>query len=281
MYGVINNEILSTIYTLNETLYNCKTGSMLATYGPGAAGLQQGFWTALNDTASKGIGALFLETKPTTTPEAPPGTTEPWIDFYTRGAQLATLNVSGVDWPALFLEALLDPTGEHPVQEILQTGPGLLKIEPYFRSLVPDKKGYMFLMLKKGLPAHQDVGKWWDSVLDDFDIDEDMIWGTAPFQHQGGVEVDGNTVTYEVEWMPSATYMEADGTLEQLEDYEVKFTYSDTGGQSSMEFVGSETFYKTESLAPVIPGYEISILLATAAISAIALIYVVMKKKRM
>jgi hypothetical protein len=157
----------------------------------------------------------------------------------------------------------------------------LLTIKGFFASKIPDKKEYLNLLLRSGLPAHQPVDSWWEKVIDDFNIEDDVYWGTGTYTHQGGIEVDGMVVTVEYEWEEAAQWQDVDGTMVKFDDYEVEYTYSDTGGQSSVEFKGSDTFYKIESLAPVIPGYEITILLATAAISAIALIYVVMKKRRM
>ena len=159
-----------------------------------------------------------------------------------------------------------------------------LTIKGFFQGKIPDKKNYLNLMLRGGLPAHQPVDKWWETVLEDFNIEENNLWDVkdAPYIHKGGVEQDGMVITVTYEWEAGATWQDADGTVDVLDDYEVIYTYSDTGGQSSVEFTdGDDVFYKIESLAPVIPGYEISILLAAAAISAIALIYVVMKKKRM
>ncbi len=159
----------------------------------------------------------------------------------------------------------------------------LLAILSFFEGEIPDKKEYLNLLLRGGLPAHQPVSSWWGKVVDDFNIDDDAIYGTGTTTmfHKGGIEADGNVVTVDYEWEPSAVWQDTDGTIEEFEDYSITYTYSDTGGQSSVEFTGSEVFYKIESLAPVIPGYEITILLAAAAISAMALIYIVMKKKRM
>jgi len=153
-------------------------------------------------------------------------------------------------------------------------------ISAYFAAKVPDRKEYVNLLLRQGLPAMQPVDKWWEKVLDDFRIDGDGIWGKAGNQHQGGIKQDGLTITVDYEWV--------DGVMndwwwgpEQREDYSVSYVYGDTGGQSSVIFEGSGVFYQTESIAPTIPGFEISILLAAAAISALGLIYVIIRKRKM
>ena len=138
----------------------------------------------------------------------------------------------------------------------------------------------MAAILRAGLPAHAPVDKWWEKVIDDFNIDEDTVWvnlqGDA---NQGGVYVDGKTVVIEYEWYNVQDWHGI--KYEDRDDYEERYTYGDTGGQSMVEFTdGDEVFYKIEALSPAIPGYEITIFLAAAAISALGLIYVVMKKRR-
>ncbi|MFX1341005.1 MAG: hypothetical protein ACFFDK_20515, partial [Promethearchaeota archaeon] len=144
----------------------------------------------------------------------------------------------------------------------------------------PDKKAYLIGILRAGLPGYTPIDKWWEKILDDFDIDEDTIWRTAANDyHQGGVYLDGQTVVIEFEWYNVLDWH--GDKLEERDDYEERYTYGDTGSQSVVEFTdGDDVFYKIESLSPAIPGYEISIFLAAAAISALGLIYVVMKKRR-
>jgi hypothetical protein len=169
-------------------------------------------------------------------------------------------------------------------------------LDAYFHRELPDEKGYLVSLLESGLPAHQDVGKWWTKVLEDFDLDKDDVYGdpasnptlnalgfaTSSSQNQGGIKIDGMTITVEYEWLDGAYVDPKAAELEKRDDFDIVFTYSDTGGQSSVAYMkGDEVFYKKESLATAIPGYEISILLGAAAISAIGIIYVIMKKRRM
>ncbi|MFW9899272.1 MAG: hypothetical protein ACFFDO_08445 [Candidatus Thorarchaeota archaeon] len=167
----------------------------------------------------------------------------------------------------------------------------------FFRDKVPDKAEYLISLLRSGIPAHQDVGKWLDKMVEGFDIPDDVLYGADKYEQVGldlwpatkiaeeqfycDVSVNEMQVTVEIEW-EDLVYRDP-GVLAsgERDDYEMIFSYSDTGGQSSVTYQNGDIFYKTESLAPVIPGYEISILLGAAAISAISLIYVVMKKRRM
>ncbi|MFX1393917.1 MAG: hypothetical protein ACFFAH_10115 [Promethearchaeota archaeon] len=148
------------------------------------------------------------------------------------------------------------------------------------RASRPDKKNYLTGVLRAGLPVYAPVDKYWEKVLDDFNINDELVWMDSLFQtHKGGIKLEGKTVVVEMEWVN--VWDDHEGTLEEREEYEERYTYGDTGGQSVISFVdGSEEFYRIESLSPAIPGYEITIFLAAAAISALGLIYVVMKKRR-
>jgi len=159
-----------------------------------------------------------------------------------------------------------------------------IKLVDFFRSKIPDRAEFLLLLLKSGIPAHQDVGNWLERLVDAFHIDKDQYWNIDEDPFTLDVSVDGLVVTAEIEW--------ADGVLvddsvpvedqEERKDYDIVFTYGDTGGQSSIEYVkGDEVFFKTEGIAPTIPGFEISILLGAAAIATLGLIFVVMKKRRM
>ncbi|MFX1395206.1 MAG: hypothetical protein ACFFAH_16805 [Promethearchaeota archaeon] len=145
---------------------------------------------------------------------------------------------------------------------------------------IPDKKNYLTGVLRAGLPVYAPVDKYWEKVLDDFNINDESLWyDSLLVPHKGGIKLEGKTVVVEMEW--ENVWDDHEGTLEERESYEERYTYGDTGGQSVVSFVdGSDEFYRIESLSPAIPGYEISILLAAAAISALGLIYIVMKKRR-
>jgi len=152
----------------------------------------------------------------------------------------------------------------------------------FFRSKIPDRAEFLLLLLKSGIPAHQDVNNWLENLIDAFHIDEEQYWNVDDEPFQLDVSVDGLVVTAEITWADSVMNYIPGEDLEERKDYDMVFTYSDTGGQSSLEYVkGDEVFFKTEGIAPTIPGFEISILLGAAAISALGLIFVVMKKRRM
>ncbi len=211
----------------------------------------------------------------------------------------------------LYLDGLLDASGTNILQQYFDYPAGLNYIRHFIVDEVPmQKKEFLALLFEQGIYAMQPVDKYLEKIIDDFDIDDDAIWGdnfvtdglvAMDALNRGGISVDGKEVTVEYDWV-YLVYDTPDGIVqvedeamvpglieagiipagaEPRKDYEIIYTYGDTGGQIAIEYKGSDTFFKVESIAPLIPGYEITILLASAAISAIALIYVVMKKKRM
>ncbi|TFG24730.1 MAG: hypothetical protein EU529_03300 [Promethearchaeota archaeon] len=196
----------------------------------------------------------------------------------------------------LYLEALLNASGDTLIQQYLGFPAGLNYIKYFILDVIPlQKKEFLALLFEEGLYAMQPVDKYLEKIIDDFDIDGDAIWGDdleidgmewKDDLNNGGITVEGRIVTVKYEWAKDIydvpETVEVDPLLyDSREDYKIIYTYGDTGGQISIEFEGSDTFYKIESIAPLIPGYEVTILLASAAISAVALIYVIMKKKRM
>ena len=226
---------------------------------------------ALNMTLRGLINASIGETYAPQSPQQ-----DAWLVY----ANLATTNL-GLEFVSVFL----DPYGTSNLANFLGNPRGITFIEPYFLDVAPtQRKEYLAMIIDEGLPAHQPVDKWLEKVVDDFDVEDEGpvggFWGDATDdQHTGKIKVDDKVVTVEYDW--AYPIYDQQDPRDTREDYKITYTYSDTGGQSSVEYTGSTTFYKTESLAPVIPGYEISILIGAAAISAIGLIYVIMKKKRM
>jgi hypothetical protein len=158
-----------------------------------------------------------------------------------------------------------------------------VKLIDFFREKIPDRAEFLISLFRSGIPAHQDVSKWLTKMVDEFDINEDNYYGKTD-KFILDASVDGLTVTLKIEWA-EGTKIDKDMDFSddnERQDYEMVFVYSDTGAQSSMTYQdGDDIFYKTEGKAPAIPGFELSILLGAAAISAIGLIYVIMKKRRM
>lgn len=214
------------------------------------------------------------------------GDTSEWDYINTTLYQGVLAKAMGGDLTAqylLYAVNLTFPTGfgnDFPFAFWYLIDDGLNEIQESLMASIRNPKEYLAAILRAGLPAHAPVDKWWQKVVDDFNIDDDHVWynlqGDA---NKGGVYMEGKTVVIDYEWV---NVQDKHGDkLEDRDDYQERYTYGDTGGQSSLEFTdGDNVFYRIEALSPAIPGYEITILLASAAISALGLIYVVMKKRR-
>ena len=277
------DQITADIEDVRTRLIGCREGSMNQTHGDPDADIQYAFWETLNTTLTTILPALL------------PLPGEP--NYALKKQQLNDVfNQSNGDLVALTLDALVNATGENPLQILGDFPAGLKYARPYIMDLVPlQRKEFLALLLKEGVFAMQPVDKYLEKLVDDFNIDKDEVWGddftidriTAKDDlHVGGIEVEGRVVTVEYKWAEDIYDLPVGvdpnpAIHTPRKDYKIIYTYGDTGGQISIEYEGSETFFKIESIAPLIPGYEITILLASAAISALAIIYVVMKKKRM
>jgi hypothetical protein len=278
-FDLIDNMIYSLI-NLNETYQSVHTA-----FG----GALNALWHGMNSTFGKIInGSIY---KATGYNDALTATK--WAELSTYGFLQNTFDT--------LLSAYLAPEGDHPLQSGTK---GLLALKPFFVDAAPGQdKEYLAMILENGIPAHQPVDKWLEDLIDAFDIDDDAWFGDdvtlysdiilrwAGYEmigvpvtddlHTGGISVDGLVVTVEYEW-PEGLLNNPLDLESQRDDYEVVYTYGDTGGQSKIEFFsGDDLFYQTESIAPTIPGYEVSILLGAAAIATLGLIFVVVKKRRM
>jgi hypothetical protein len=99
------------------------------------------------------------------------------------------------------------------------------------------------------------------------------------------VSVEGLVVTIEIEYQ--------DGQLDprdvvrgksvddsdELKDWEMIVTFGETGGPNCVFKRGDTIFWQAGSVDQI-PGYEITILLGASAISVLALVYVIMKKRK-
>ncbi|MGV9205278.1 MAG: hypothetical protein ACOC44_14805 [Promethearchaeia archaeon] len=113
------------------------------------------------------------------------------------------------------------------------------------------------------MPIYTPADDFLKEVIDDFGV--------------GDITIDGSIVTVKMEeGDEDLTLGEAKG------DYTIEFEYGDTGSQSSVTFKDADgnEFYKTQGEAPFIPGYDILILVGLSGISTMAIIYVVMRKRR-
>lgn len=121
---------------------------------------------------------------------------------------------------------------------------------------------FLWDALAEGLPASAPIDGWLEEMLDEF-LDNDDNWVETKVKD---ITADGNVIEFE---------------MEGEEDYSVIYTYGDFGTQDSVivKDKSGDEIYRMEGIG-MIPGYEITVLLAVSAISTIGLIYVI-KKKRM
>ena len=104
------------------------------------------------------------------------------------------------------------------------------------------------------------------------------------------VSLEGSVVTVEFEYQDDQIDPDDStswpGTFagegeDELKDFEYVIEYGETGSESYSVFKdGDEEFWRKEGLA-IIPGFEVTVILGASALSILALIYVVMKKRRM
>ncbi|TFG01981.1 MAG: hypothetical protein EU540_02475 [Promethearchaeota archaeon] len=274
---IMVNQIIQGVNQMRRIFRDFKDKSM-ATIKPEYGNNQSLFWDIANESISLYLRAMYNLSDD-----------EDKKDLYVKARQTGNL----VD---LYLEALLDASGDNLIQQYMDIPSGLNYIKYFILDVIPlQKKEFLAFLFEEGLYAMQPVDKYLEKIIDDFDIDEDAVWGDdleidgmewKDDLNNGGITVEGRIVSVKYEWVGNIYDIPDTEEVNPLlhdprEDYKIIYTYGDTGGQISIEYEGSETFFKIENIAPLIPGYEITILLASAAISALAIIYVVMKKKRM
>lgn len=271
------NQIIEGVNQMRRIFDDCNNTSMA---DQGWAANQSLYWDIANSSIDSYLTSMY---------NLSDIANQDKLDLYLEARQTRNL----VD---LYLEALINASGNTLIQQYAGYPAGLNYLKFFILDVMPlQKKEFLALLFEKGLYAMQPVDKYLEKLIDDFDIDEDAIWGDDLEKdgmewkddlNNGGITIEGRIVTVEYEWTKDIydvpETVEVDPLIhDPREDYKIIYTYGDTGGQISIEYEGSDIFFKIESIAPLIPGYEITILLASAAISALAIIYVVMKKKRM
>jgi len=278
--------------------------SLIALNATFQASAGSNYWYGVNNTIGKLINGSIIQgflDEGYSAPVALAMAAQTWEYFFLGGLLTNCFDT--------MIDAYLNADGTHPMQSGAM---GLMGIVPFFVDETPqDDKEYVRMLLDGGIPASQPVDHWLERLLDAFDIDEDRWFGDDDTIYQditlyyatidatgikpksvtgvyvsddlqtGGIEVDGLVVTCEVEWQEPLLNDPKDPDS-QREDYDIVWTYGDTGGQSKTEyFKGDECFYSIEGISPTIVGYEVSILLGAGAIATLGLIYVVIKKRRM
>ena len=97
------------------------------------------------------------------------------------------------------------------------------------------------------------------------------------------VSVEGQVVTVEIEYQDGQydpkDIINGDPDPNELKDFEYVLTYSDIGSCECVWKRGDTILYQA-GFVEVIPGYELTILLGASAVSILALIYVIMKKRK-
>jgi hypothetical protein len=164
-----------------------------------------------------------------------------------------------------------------------------------FEELIPKKAGYLYLALEGGFPCYTPTEDYLAKMIEEFNINDENIEtghpameGSIPFKCD--VDVEGLVVTMEFEYDdyldPADTVVDYDNPVadpdpDELEDWEAVFTYNEYGTQDKVQYMdGDEIFYEKGGVDQI-PGYEVTIIIGASALSILALIYVVMKKRKM
>ena len=148
------------------------------------------------------------------------------------------------------------------------------------KAIIPTPSGLLWNYLTDGLPTYQPSDDFWAKVLDLFDVDDEEVeyylyYVPAPCTMD--VSREGSTITVEIEYEPEDPVDETDpldiDPDDTLEDFTVIFgddVIFEADGEIFFQFGGVEQ----------IPGYEITVILGASAVSILALVYVIMKKRK-
>ncbi|MFX1339489.1 MAG: hypothetical protein ACFFDK_12825 [Promethearchaeota archaeon] len=166
----------------------------------------------------------------------------------------------------------------------------------------PSKPGFLLSTLCAGLPVYVPQDDFTAKIVKIFNIRDDILYKvpfvSREFEDAEGIPVfipvyayfdisaENGIVTVGIEYKDGIRYDPSDlfngeADPNELDDFEVTFAYGDTGGQGTVQVKDGDTVFWEAGAVQGIPGFEITIILGASALSILALIYVVMKKRKM
>jgi hypothetical protein len=184
----------------------------------------------------------------------------------------------------------------------------------------PDKAGMFIMALEAGQPFYVPQDDFTAAVVETMNIDDETLYkipfieygedlngdgeiesipvGTTGSALTGGydfggetiyvygyidIKAEGGAIIVEIEYLDGQLdpkdVLRGDADPDELDDWEWWFEYGDTGG-SSESFRDGDTIFWQAAGVDQIPGFEITVILGASALSILALIYVVMKKRK-
>ena len=165
----------------------------------------------------------------------------------------------------------------------------LAGFQQLYWAIIPTKEGLLWNLLCEGLPGYTPIDDYLAKVLDLYDIDEDKAVDNVPYllgyPVRMDVSLEGTNIEIDFEFYPEDPIDKTDPTDidpdDTLEDFTVTFEYGEYGTQGDVIFEADGEVFFHKGGVEEIPGYEVTIILGAAALSILALIYVIMKKRKM
>jgi hypothetical protein len=184
----------------------------------------------------------------------------------------------------------------------------------------PDKPGLFIMALEAGQPIYTPQDDFTAALVETMNIDDETVYklpfieygedlnadgtvesipvGTTGSFLTGGydfggetlyiygyvdIKAEGGAIIVEIEYLDGQLdpkdVLRGEADPSELDDWEWWFEYGDTGG-SSESFRDGDTIFWQSAGVDQIPGFEITVILGASALSILALIYVVMKKRK-
>ena len=114
---------------------------------------------------------------------------------------------------------------------------------------------------------------------------KDLGGETVHVYVEADVELEGDTITVEIEYKddqidPKDMYIFGGDNEDELKDHEILISVVEMGALGISTFTRGDTILWQKGSVDQIPGYEITILLGVSAISVLAVVYVIMKKRK-
>jgi hypothetical protein len=187
-----------------------------------------------------------------------------------------------------------------------------------FNALIPDKAGYLLNTLEAGQPCCGPATDFIVKVLDEFNINDEVLWKIPWIEHGEDLNLDGavnempigtmspntgadlggetiyiyayaefsvdaaGTVTVEIEYqddqLDPKDVLEGDSDPAELKDWE--FVFPKASDAPTQIKRGDTILWESTPIEGAIPGYEIHIIVGVSLVSVIGLIYVVMRKRK-